>query len=194
MMCLYLAIGCIVLSKSLLDNCRKQVEPSAAKLLASMGEPQGSTDQLLQTVVVPVVAGVLMVVGWPVALAVVWRNQWQLRHQVNQQGETVFRIRTHHLVRETSVQEVERLETVVDPMGAVPALPFGHLHHVWQDFVVKRPADARLWVFSCDWESDLGCRFRREGYVWVVADQPVYWMLMRDELLEDDDDGRRTVA
>ncbi len=185
---IYLAIGGVVFTGLLLDSRRNRLDQSSSELLDSLRGPRSRMDQLLEKVVVPVVAVFLSITGWPVLLGWIWREKRKSRLEVKQKQEAVFRIRPDHLVRQTTVQEAECLETVADPLRAVPAKPFGHLHHVWQNFLEQQPADAQLWVFGCDWESEWRCRFRREGYVWVAAGRPGHWMLTRDELLEDKND------
>ena len=55
----------------------------------------------------------------------------------------------------------------MDPMGAVPDLPFGHLNATWLKFKVSlEPADS-IWSFSVEWCGNWGRREIRAGYVAV---------------------------
>lgn len=57
------------------------------------------------------------------------------------------KVRTEHLCLPLTQHEIERRELVRDPMGAVPSLPFGHLHFAWQAFVQPMQAQDQLWSF-----------------------------------------------
>ncbi len=74
-------------------------------------------------------------------------------------------------------------------MSAVPDLPFGHLNAAWQAFVDKRPPKAVLCTFACDWTTEWGTTFARQGYVLVQGDECAPWMLTRDALKEDEREG-----
>jgi hypothetical protein len=70
------------------------------------------------------------------------------------------------LVKQLSVQDVEILEIVEDPLGCVPSLPFGFLNHVWTQFLTDLSPIDTLWAFTaCE-----VCGFQleeREGYAIV---------------------------
>ena len=65
------------------------------------------------------------------------------------------------------VEEIEERERVSDPQGAVPELPFGHLHPAWLAFLEQRGAADALWSFSTHWTTPWGREELREGYVIV---------------------------
>jgi hypothetical protein len=46
----------------------------------------------------------------------------------------VFVMKEEALIREMTVAEIEQANRVMDPLGAAPNLPFGHLHEVWVEF------------------------------------------------------------
>lgn len=55
-----------------------------------------------------------------------------------------------HLVRQLTIEEIESIELVTDPLGAVPATPFGHLHETWADFKRWLLPDDRIWSFKIE--------------------------------------------
>ncbi len=185
---IYLAIGGSILSALLLASRRNRMDQGSRELLDSLRGPRSRMDLLLEKVVAPSVAGFLSITGWPVLLGWIWCEKRKARREDKRKEDAIFRVRHDHLIRQTTVQEVERLESVVDPLGAVPQKPFGHLHTVWDNFLGQQPTDAQLWTFACDWESELGCLFHREGYVWMVAGRPCHWLLTCDEMLENQND------
>lgn len=100
-----------------------------------------------------VAAAIVVVPVWPIVLFVQLRDI--AKHIANPPEKSKkfkkFKVARKHLVKRISVQEVERLERLellVDPLGAVPDVPFGFLNGAWQQFVNDlRPADS-LWVLS----------------------------------------------
>ena len=76
------------------------------------------------------------------------------------------------MLERLSVQAIEQREVVSDPFGAVPALPFGHLHDAWDRFVNDLPEGAEVWSFSSNWENRWGQKELRKGYVAVHDGKP----------------------
>ncbi len=59
-----------------------------------------------------------------------------------------FIVSRKHLVKRLTVQEVEEVEVVKDPLSCVPNVPFGFLNHAWQNFLTHlSPMDA-IWTFT----------------------------------------------
>ena len=65
-----------------------------------------------------------------------WRG-WRRR-------ERPFRIRRRDLRYAFTQAEIEARECVYDPLGAVPALPFGHLNPAWRRYADTLEPRARL--------------------------------------------------
>ena len=68
------------------------------------------------------------------------------------------------LVEKLSRAEIETREQVVDPLHAVPNLPFGHLNGVWQSFVDGLEPDCELWSFRGRWKTEYR-DWQMQGYV-----------------------------
>ena len=78
-----------------------------------------------------------------------------------------FAVARSDLLERHSISEIEKREMVIDPLGAVPDLPFGHLHPAWRKFVATvGPTDA-IWSFSAEWKPRWGPEELRAGYVIV---------------------------
>jgi hypothetical protein len=90
-----------------------------------------------------------------------------------------------------SVEEVEALETVLDPLGAAPNVPFGHLNAAWRAFIEGGTECDELWSFSADWQTAWGNRERRAGYVRVRAGEPGDYFLTMWKDLPDGARGSR---
>lgn len=54
----------------------------------------------------------------------------------------------NHLLEKVTVDEVIARETVADPLGGAPAVPFGHLNGCWEEFVSGLSSEDELWTFQ----------------------------------------------
>lgn len=182
---LYLYAGLVVWVALLLLHWRDSRSRQSSVLLASLQKPLSRREAFLEKVLVPVLASVAAVLGWPLALWFAWQSRQEGRRRIKRQEDAVFAIRKADLLSHTQVAEVESMARVRDPLSAVPDLPFGHLNAAWQAFVDQRPPKAALWTFASDWTSEWGTTFARQGYVWVHGDECAPWMLTRDVLRHD---------
>ena len=66
-----------------------------------------------------------------------------------------------------AVAHIEDRETVVDPLGAVPQCPFGHLNAAWKNFLSGLQPQDVIWSFRSNWETTWGRKELRAGYVAV---------------------------
>lgn len=81
-------------------------------------------------------------------------------------------VRREHLQARLTLDEIERAHRVQDPLGAVPDLPFGHLHAAWRRFVEQLQEGDELWSFATPWEATFPLRELRQGYVALRAGEP----------------------
>jgi len=58
-----------------------------------------------------------------------------------------FEVRPDERLQRHTVEQVENLHRINDPMGAVPDLPFGHLNHRWDAFMALLQPDDEIWSF-----------------------------------------------
>lgn len=77
-----------------------------------------------------------------------------------------FKVSRKHLTKQLSVQEVEKLEIVEDPLGCVPNVPFGFLNQAWRQFLTNLSPMDTLWAFSAQEVSGFTLE-EREGYAIV---------------------------
>lgn len=83
-----------------------------------------------------------------------------------------FRAHSGNLVALTTVEEVEAWERIVDPLGAVPPLPFGHLNSVWGSLKAAMQPRDELWSFDSTrdetkniWAGVRGYAIQRDGRI-----------------------------
>jgi hypothetical protein len=90
-----------------------------------------------------------------------------------------FAVKADHLQKQWSLAQVEQAEMVVDPLRAVPALPFGHLNSVWEDFKQWVQGGDEIWSFSGTWKAQWGHEEVYEGYVIVLGGSTGGYVLTR---------------
>ncbi len=185
----YAVVGGIVLAVMLIANRMDTKRDSLwVRQVRDELNPERKTlrYRILGNVVAPALASLLVLGVWPVALAMVLKDRLTARAASTSKQETasagdrgdlfgrerVFAV-THGDLRERlTIEDIEGRERVIDPLGAVPELPFGHLNATWKGFVEAAPADSELWSFCAHWQGDWGVDKRIEGYV-AVTDQHI---------------------
>jgi hypothetical protein len=164
----YLAIGLVVLFAIVLaDQLSKETRRSLRSEL--MDAIDGSRKHWswklavnLSAAMVLALSVLFVIFGWPIAFFWKGRDMWT-QHTKNKRE--VFVVARKDLVRQWTVQEIELSSRVIDPLGAVPDLPFGHLNAAWLQFKqVLQPQDA-IWSFSSNWSAACERKTIREGYV-----------------------------
>ena len=129
--------------------------------------------QLFEKVVLPVFVAVLVIVGWPVALFMQLREI--LQHLKNPPAKRLvfkeFSITRGDLGQQITVAEIEERESIFDPLGAVPAIPFGHLNAGWLSFKAKVTPHDTIWTFSRQWMNREWKYEERTGYVILRDDR-----------------------
>jgi hypothetical protein len=91
---------------------------------------------VLEDVVVPGLAFILVWLVWPVAIGFKFFEMYKKKEANSERlaKAKVFVLKEDALVREMTVAEIEEANMVMDPLGAAPNLPFGHLNAVWVEF------------------------------------------------------------
>jgi hypothetical protein len=115
----------------------------------------------------------LLIPIWPIASTAVIGDLFictgcRLAMDPDQQSEFVS---YGKLLRPVAVAEAERLETISDPCGERPAVPFGYLWASWRGFLKAGEPGAELWSFERTSDVDkatspFNCNYSR-GYAWV---------------------------
>ncbi len=133
---------------------------------------------MLKHVLKPLLGFVIVIFVWPLAWFVGFmavREDWQ-RKAKDKRAE--FVVKRRYLKSPCQLSLVEQSSLVDDPLGAVPALPFGHLNAVWCAFVQKKPDAAELWSFACVWENRYGRKDQRKGYAWLLNREITDWVVL----------------
>lgn len=88
---------------------------------------------------------------WPIILVIRIKEMFSTKEDTVMEEEKEFAVEPAHLKEQMSIEEIEQQERVVDPLGAVPDLPFGHLHSAWQKLVDQMEAHDTIWTFEAIW-------------------------------------------
>ncbi len=127
--------------------------------------------RILHNFVVPLLAFVAVVVGWPIAIFMKVKDMLGMDFNSGASAgeQREFSVGRDDFQERLSVEEIESRERVIDPLGAVPALPFGHLNSAWKTFLEGMGPDDAIWSFSANW-TRWGHKELRAGYVIVRGD------------------------
>ena len=169
----YLAVGVVVLAVIFIAHrlSKKDESQSLSDLLDAVN-PERKTLQyrILNNIVAPVVAAVLVVAVWPVAIVMKAKEIFSKKTDTATEEEKKFAVAQGDLLEQLAITEIEQRELVVDPMNAVPDLPFGHLHAAWAKFLEDVGPEGAIWSFSANWTTTWGRKELRAGYVVVRGD------------------------
>jgi len=173
----YLLIGVVVLLFAILQQRRqKNFVSDFSKTILENLHPERKLwrYRLLHEITLPSLAGLLIIVSWPIAIHIHFKLQRkkELADDEEFPDPPKFSVLKENLVEKTTRSEIEAKEIVYDPMGAAPNVPFGHLNTSWQHYIVNlEPSDA-IWTFSAPWEPQWGSTELRMGYA-IVRDSTI---------------------
>ena len=171
----YLGIGIAVLAVVYgAHRLTKEKESDSLRDLLDAVNPDRKklSYRILNNIIAPVLAAILVVAVWPVAVYMKVKEMLQKKESNGFPEEREFAVEREHLLERLTVQEIERREVVTDPLKAAPDLPFGHLHAAWQEFLQGKADGAELWSFSAQWQTTWGRKELRCGYVMVQDEAP----------------------
>ncbi len=174
----YLTVGVLVLIFAVLQKRRQNgfVEGFTNAIMEDLHpERKRWRYRLLHEIIIPSLAGLLMIISWPYAIYV--HVKYQQNEAIVEDEEEipeppVFAVEMKDLLEKTSRQEIEAKEIIFDPLGAVPNLPFGHLNASWQQFIANMESGDTLWTFSALWKAEWGRPETRQGYA-IVRDATI---------------------
>lgn len=168
----YLGIGVVVLAVVYgAHHLTKEKESDSLRELLEAVNPDRKklSYRILNNIVAPVLAAMLVIAVWPVAVFMKVKEMFQKKESYMSPEEREFAVEREHLLERLTVQEIERREVVADPLKAAPDSPFGHLNTAWQEFLKGLAEGTELWSFSARWQTTWGRKELRSGYV-VVED------------------------
>lgn len=176
----YLSIGVLILAFVYGAHLRTNVkETDSLREMVEALHPERKklSYRILNNVVAPLLAAILVVAVWPIAVLMKGKELIKEKHYPKIEEKPEFAVEHKHLLEQLTVQEVERREIVTDPFEAVPELPFGHLNAAWKAFLDAHIDGSELWSFSAQWQSDRWRKELKSGYVIVQNGTPGTYFL-----------------
>lgn len=198
----YLGIGVAVLAVVYgAHRLTKEKESESLRDLLEAVNPDRKklSYRILNNFVAPVLAAILVVAVWPVAVYMKIKEMLKKKDGGDAEEEREFAVERQHLLERLTVQEVEKREVVTDPLKAAPELPFGHLNAAWKEFLNGQGDSGELWSFSAHWQTTWGRKELRSGYVMVQDGMPgahflTVWKDVVDEAKTDNSTKRAQAA
>ncbi len=171
---LYVGIGVAVLAVVFVIHLLTEKNEWESRLnamnLNRKKPPERTPDKppVLTAVFAVAVFAVVAVAMWPLAAYLQGKDIFAEKIEKHRE----FAVRRAHLQERLTVRLVEVREVVVDPLGAVTDLPFGHLNAAWKTFIGSAGADDTIWSFTAPWQTTWGRKEVRTGYVFVRYGAP----------------------
>lgn len=142
-------------------------------------------------------AGLIFVPFFPVLFFFEMKSRFFDKGKRSPSEEPEFAVTRDDLQTQLSLQEIEQLEMVFDPVGAAPNVPFGHLNAAWKKFCEGIEPHDSLWSFTAQWTSAWGSKDIRQGYVIVRGEEiGAHFITVWKDIEEDADqetaNGKKT--
>jgi len=174
----YLTVGILVLIFAVIQQRRKHgFAEGFTKAIMEDIHPERKhwRYRLLHEIVIPSLAGLLMIISWPYAIYIHVKSQQKeaiVEDEEEIPGPPAFAVEMKDLLEQSTRQEIEAKEIIFDPLGAVPNVPFGHLNASWQKFIANLESGDTLWTFSAPWNITWYEPETRFGYA-IVRDTTI---------------------
>jgi hypothetical protein len=180
----YVAAGVALISftyirKRLADAAKKTEEPSGQWL----GSPALTPRERLSRSLEPFCLFAVGVAIWPIF---VWVMVYEKLFTVPLPAPPEFKVTREHLRDVLSIESIETGARVIDPLGAVPDLPFGHLNPAWERLKTGMQPGDQISTFIAPWE-EFGIRWERRGYAVVRGGEAASFWMMRERLQSEVD-------
>ena len=168
---IYFGVGlvvCLTVVTSHLRMKRRQASSLTDALNSLNPSRQRFWYRVLEDVVVPGLAFILVWLVWPVAIGLKFYEMYK-KKDAEANSERLakakeFVLKEEALVRDMTVAEIEEANMVMDPLGAAPNLPFGHLNAVWVEFRDGLGVGETLHLFE-----SVGPNVFRKQLIWGYA-------------------------
>lgn len=175
----YLGVGAVTLVVMYAAhkwNSRSESDGLKDILDAMNPERKKLSYRIINNCLVPVLAAVLVLFVWPVAIYMKIKDMRDKRSGGGYE-EKVFKVLKADLLSQKSIEQIELAEIVLDPLSAVPSIPFGHLNKSWVDLTSQLLPGDELWSFKTTWDGNWGRKEIRSGYTIVREGMPEAYIL-----------------
>lgn len=179
----YLFLGVVVslfvlrITKYNLREGKPLAGTALERILYPDGKPLGlRIQERLVDWLVPVFVFLTVMAAWPAFLSAAAYGRLKANHahetEPKDESPNKFYARANNLIAQTTVQVVEARERIIDPLEAVPPIPFGHLNGAWCSLKAAMQPGDELWSFGPvsgetkhNWSAARGYAIRRDGRI-----------------------------
>lgn len=187
----YLGVGAVTLVVMLVAHkltTKSESEGLKGILDAMNPERTKLSYRIINNLLVPVLASVLVLFVWPAALYMKIKDMRD-RGPGGSFEEKVFKVNKADLLVKRTIDQIESAEVIEDPLGAVPKLPFGHLNKCWVDLLAQKEDGDEFWSFKATWDGNWGRTEIRSGYALVRDGVPQAFLMTARSPVEKDEKG-----
>jgi hypothetical protein len=128
----------------------------ARGLLAAIGKKRSIADNLINSFAYTITL-LCIAFGWPLfGIWAIFQSRKDAALEI-ERNKPNFNCLSEHLITKLEPHDAEIASYVIDPLGTVPPLPFGHLNQGWVNFLAEmlEPED-EMWSFYIPKDSDYG--------------------------------------
>ena len=157
---LYLTPGVAMASFLLIKTVLEKPSDFAQSVMKMMGKEETWLDKLKEAAIFSFGIACALV-GWPGF--VVWFIKDKRDEAIRQKRDDKpnFTCLSEHLIAKVDPHDAEIASYVIDPLGSVPPLPFGHLNKAWGNFLAEMLGEEdEMWSFYVPVGAECG-KYRR---------------------------------
>ena len=144
---LYIAPGAVMVAFLLTKTALEKPSDFAKSVMRVMGKEEAWIDKLKEALSFSL--GMLCVlIGWPGFLVWLIKDKIDDATRQKRYDEPDFNCLPEYLISKVNPVDAEIASYVIDPLGTVPPLPFGHLNKGWVNFLSDMTDDRdEMWSF-----------------------------------------------
>lgn len=144
---IYTLPGLFYASFQVFKEYRNRPSQFAKDLLRTLGQEKSPADRLLN-ILVYAIAVICIALGWPLfGIWAIFQTHKEARLEI-ERNKPDFNCLPVHLITKVDPHDAEITSYVIDPLGTVPPLPFGHLNQGWVNFLAEMlEPDDEMWSF-----------------------------------------------
>lgn len=175
----YYALGCVLCCFIMIKHAFRKPSGNERELSESQRDNRSFAARCAEWVAMLLVIFPFVVLVWPWIL---WGKLFPGETPPRRGLGNDFAVSDDFLICALPLADIEFWETVDDPLGAAPPVPFGHLNPAWEAFK-QEAGNATLWRFYGRADSGWGMDWRHDGYVALKEDgtRP-YFMTRRTDV------------
>lgn len=140
----------------LLKEYRNRPSDFARGMLAAIGKKRSIADHFIN-ILAYTIATFCIAFGWPAfGIWAIVKSRREASLEIERKKPD-FTCLHEHLISKVNPTDAEIASYIIDPLGTVPPLPFGHLNHGWVSFLANMlELDDEMWSFHIPKGSECG--------------------------------------